>query len=113
MRPRSRSSTDGLVAPLAAIEQPSQLIPAIQNTCTMFSGPVGLPPRPPIPCTPGPNTPPACGTVGSFMLDIGLTSLSQPRATHTLCVSYTYYGKDHRTDSFSIVLAHLRGRAMS
>src|SRR6266542_5731235 len=39
--PASRLSTLGLVAPATAIVQPSQLIPASQNTCTIFSGPPG------------------------------------------------------------------------
>src|SRR5262249_4447780 len=39
--PLTKSSTDGAVAPTAAIEQPSQLIPASQNACTTFSGPSG------------------------------------------------------------------------
>src|SRR6266516_1881205 len=39
--PESKSSTEGAVAPTAAIEQPSQLIPASQKACTTLMGPSG------------------------------------------------------------------------
>ncbi len=37
--PKTRLSTDGMVAPVTATLQPSQLMPANQNACTFSSGP--------------------------------------------------------------------------
>ena len=43
MAPLTNCSTLGCCAPTAAMEQPSQLMPASQNACTSVIGPVSSP----------------------------------------------------------------------
>ncbi len=88
--PASRSSTEGAVAPVTAIEQPSQLIPASQKTCTSVSGPSSLPPNPPMPrCACSPKTAPACGTFSSLRAPFSCVVASvSPRRVGPVCVSY-------------------------
>src|SRR5215204_1855809 len=92
--PASNSSTDGDVAPVTATEQPSQLIPATQNTWTTPSGPSSLPPRPPTPPTGSmPKTAPACGTRCSFNPPLPVASPMRtafsPLDPAAMCVVHT------------------------
>src|SRR5437588_2989209 len=98
--PANSSSTDGLVAPETAIVQPSQLIPASQNTWSSSSGPSALPPRPPKPDVASePKTAPACGTFCSFscspLAPWGSYAIPEASISSRLrrdCVQHTYTG---------------------